>query len=175
VGAASAAISAISLRLSVDVLRLVGRAAGWVYDAEMFAGDRDRERAAVTLREHYVRGRLTLDEFSSRIGTVLTARSKEELGHALWGLPVSLFAVLPVGLDPYELASRGRHVARAALRGALLVFLTGVYVLFSFSLLLVLGLTLLVHGASIAVLIGFLVVWLIPTWLLSRLWLRGRP
>jgi DUF1707 SHOCT-like domain len=141
----------------------------------MFAGDRDRERAAFTLREHYVRGRLTLDEFSSRIGSVLTARSKEELGHALWGLPQGFFVGLPVILDPQELVAQGRVVARAALRGVVLVVLTGAYVLFSFSLLLVLGLTLLIHGASASVLIAFLVVWLVPTWLVSRLWLRRQP
>ena len=169
-GAASVATSVISLRPSVDAPRLVDRAAG-VYHAEMFAGDRDRERAAVTLRENYVRGRLTLDEFSSRINTVLTARSKEELGQALWGLPFGLAAVLPVGLDPQELAARGRRFARTAL----LVVLTCAYVMFSFSLLLVLGLTLLIHGASTSMLIVFLIVWLIPTWLLSRLWLRRSP
>jgi DUF1707 SHOCT-like domain len=51
----------------------------------MFAGDCDRERAAVTLREHYVRGRLTLDELSSRTGAVLTARTRAELRGASWG------------------------------------------------------------------------------------------
>jgi hypothetical protein len=34
--------------------------------------------------------------------------------------------------------------------------------------------TLLVHGASSTALIGFLVVWLIPTYLWSRLIRRGR-
>jgi hypothetical protein len=57
----------------------------------------------------------------------------------------------------------------------LLVILTGAYVFFSFSLLLVLGLTLLIYGASASVLVAFLLVWLVPTWLLSRLWLRARP
>lgn len=165
----------ISLRLSADLLRLVGRAGGWGYDREMFAGDRDRERAAVTLREHYARGRLTLDEFSNRIGSVLTARSKEELRQALWGLPQSLFAGVPVVVDTQELVAQGRVVARAAIRGVLLVILTGAYVFFSFSLLLVLGLTLLIYGASASVLVAFLLVWLVPTWLLSRLWLRARP
>ncbi len=165
----------IGLRLSADVLRLVALAGGWGYDREMFAGDRDRERAAVTLREHYAGGRLTLDEFSSRMSSVLTARSKGELRQALWGLPQSLFAGVPVVADTQELVAQGRVVARAALRGVLLVILTGAYVVFSFSLLLVLGLTLLISGASASVLVGFLLVWLVPTWLLSRLWLRARP
>jgi len=138
----------------------------------MFAGDRDRERAAVALREHYARGRLTLDEFSSRTARVLSARSREELSRALSDLPQGVFAGLPVILDTGDLAAQGRSVVQKAVRGALLVLLTGAYLLFSFALLFVLGLTLLIHGASGSILVGFLVVWLVPTFLLSRLWLR---
>jgi DUF1707 SHOCT-like domain len=140
----------------------------------MFAGDRDRERATVTLREHYVGGRLTLEEFSSRTASVLTARSREELARALSGLPQGLFAGLPLILDGRELAVQGRAVVRTAVRGALLVLFTGAYLLFSLALLFVLGLTLLIHGASASVVVVFLVVWLVPTFLLSRLWLRHR-
>jgi hypothetical protein len=60
------------------------------------------------------------------------------------------------------------------MRGVVLVLFTGAYLLFSFALLLVLAITLLVHGASTPLLVGFLVVWLVPTYLLSRLWHR-RP
>jgi Domain of unknown function (DUF1707) len=141
----------------------------------MFAGDRDRERAAVSLREHYVRGRLTLDEFSTRLATVLSARSREELGIALSGLPQGLFAGIPVVVDTRELAAQGKTVARAAARVAVLVVLTGAYLMFSLALLLVLGLTLLVHGASTGVLVGFFLMWLVPTLLISRLWLRRLP
>ena len=49
---------------------------------------------------------------------------------------------------------------------------SGAYVLFSFALLLVFGLTVLVEGASGSMLLGFLLVWLIPTYLLSRVWRR---
>jgi hypothetical protein len=38
--------------------------------------------------------------------------------------------------------------------------------------LAVLGLTLLVEGGSNSVLLGFLLVWLVPTYLLSRAWRR---
>jgi O-antigen/teichoic acid export membrane protein len=54
------------------------------------------------------------------------------------------------------------------------VLFTGAYLLFSLALLFVLGLTLLIHGASASIVVGFLVVWLVPTFLLSRLWLRHR-
>ena len=130
----------------------------------MFAGDGERDRAAAALGEHYVRGRLTLDELSSRIEKVLVARSRRELGAALAGLPT-----FP---DLARLATDGRSMARIAVRGAMLVVFTGAYLVFSFTLLLVLGVILLVHGASGPALIGFLVVWLVPTYLLSRLWHR---
>ena len=63
-------------------------------------------------------------------------------------------------------------MAQTAVRGVVLVLCTGAYVLFSFSLLVVLALTLLVHGASSSVLLVFLILWLVPTYLLSRLWRR---
>jgi hypothetical protein len=128
----------------------------------VLAADRDREGAATALREHYVRGRLTLDELSARTERVLTARSRADLRAALAGLPTFPGAG--------ELASAARY----ALRGAMVVAFTGVYLIFSLLLALVLGVTLLVHGASSTALIGFLVVWLIPTYLWSRLIRRGR-
>jgi Domain of unknown function (DUF1707) len=134
------------------------------YDGEVFAGDRDRERATAVLREHYVGGRLTLDEVSERIGRVLAARSQAELRSALAGLPG-----FPEACD---LAARGRSVARSAIRAAALVVFTGAYLLFSMTLLLVFGLTLLLQGASGSMLLGFLLVWLVPTYFLTRLWRR---
>jgi Flp pilus assembly protein TadB len=128
-------------------------------------GDPERERAAATLRKHYVDGRLTLDELSDRTGRALTAGSRAELRTALSGLPV-----LP---DARELVAQGRSAVRAAAHGAAVVLFTGLYLLFSFTLVIVLAVTLLVQGASAALLVGFLLVWLLPTYLLSRLW-RGR-
>lgn len=126
----------------------------------MFAGDQDRDRAAATLREHYVRGRLTVDEFSARTARVLSARSRAEIRVALTGLPL-----LP---DALTLGSYGRMFAR----GAMLAFFTAMYLLFSFILLLVFAGVLLMHGATTMTLVGFLVVWLVPTYLLTRLWRR---
>ena len=130
----------------------------------MFAGDTDRERAAATLKESYVDGRLTLDELSERTELVLAARSRAELRSALSGLPWL----------PEELAERGRSVVHAVARGALVVALTGAWLLFSFTLLLVFGLMLLFQGASGSALVGFLLVWLVPTYLLTRVW-HSRP
>src|SRR5262245_2138966 len=132
----------------------------------MLAADADRDRVEAALREHYVRGRLTLEEFTERAGRVLTARSRSELRGALSGLPV-----LP---DVDEIAAPIRSAARMAIRGALLVVATGAYFLFSLMLLFVVGLALLFGAASAAVLVVFLGVWLVPTVLLPRLW-NGRP
>jgi hypothetical protein len=133
----------------------------------MLVGDADRDRVVATLREHYAGGRLTLEEFSSRSDLALSARSRVDLWTALAGLSVAPFAD--------DLVRQGRVLARAAARGAAVVVFTGAYVLFSIALLLVLGLTVLIHGTSDAALLGFLVVWLVPTYLLSRLWHGGRP
>ncbi len=57
----------------------------------------------------------------------------------------------------------------------MLVVFTGAYIVFSFVLLLVFALTLLLSGASGTALVGFLLVWLVPTYLLSRVWRRPAP
>jgi hypothetical protein len=120
------------------------------------AGDLDRERAAASLREHFLQGRLTLEELSERTELVLRARSRQDLRRALDGLPQVSLAI-----------------ARAVGRGAIIVLCTGAWMVFSFALLVVFCFTLLVRGASVAELAGFLVVWLVSTFLMSRLWRRG--
>ena len=112
------------------------------------ASDGDRERASASLREHFVRGRLTLEELSERTDLVLRA-----------------CADLP--------QFPAQRVAGALVRGAALVVFTGAWLLFSLLLLFVFALTLLIHGATALVLAGFLLVWLVPTYLLSRLWRKG--
>lgn len=129
-------------------------------------GDRDRERILSALREHYARGRLTLDEFSARSDLVFASRSYRELRSALRGLPVRLG-----GADLVEI---GDAVARAAVRGAVLLAVTCAYVVFSLTLALVLVLTVVLHGATASVLLVFLAVWAIPSYLLSRMWRRVR-
>jgi hypothetical protein len=53
----------------------------------VLADDHDRDRAAVTLREQYAGGRLTLDELTGRVSKVLAARSQRDVRAALAGLP----------------------------------------------------------------------------------------
>ncbi|HWD51226.1 MAG TPA: adenylate/guanylate cyclase domain-containing protein [Acidimicrobiales bacterium] len=67
------------------------------------AADADRDRTATLLREHVVVGRLTLDEFSDRVGRALAARTRGELE--------ALVADLPARPEPEPEATR-RHVRR---------------------------------------------------------------
>ena len=120
------------------------------------AGDRDRERAAAALREGYAGGFLTFDELTKRIGRVVNARSRRDVRRALSGLSP---APVPRPAEP-------------VLRRAMLVVLSGAYVVFTFTLLLLLGLVALIQGTSTTELVVFLIVWLVPTFLLSRLWRR---
>jgi hypothetical protein len=121
------------------------------------ASDADRERAVASLRDHFVQGRLRVDELSARCELALRARTQDQLRRALADLPAS-----------------GAHaIVRAIARGAALMLLTGAWLAFSFALLVLLGLVLLIHGASAIEFGGFLVVWLVPTYLLSRQWRHG--
>lgn len=135
------------------------------YDDAVFVGDSERERATVALREHYARGRLSLDELSDRVSEVMAARSQRQLRRAMAGL----------SRDGAVLVERGRDAAQAAVRAVALMLFTGAYLMFSFALLVVFTLTLLVHGASTAAVVAFLLVWLVPTYLLARLWHRRPP
>ncbi len=63
--------------------RLLRRGAG----AERVS-DADRDNAVTLLREHVVVGRLTLDEFSERVGVALRARTRDDIAGAMSDLPV---------------------------------------------------------------------------------------
>jgi DUF1707 SHOCT-like domain len=56
---------------------------------DTLVADSDRATAADELRQHYDSGRLTLDEFDSRLGEVHAARTRGDLEQALRQLPRS--------------------------------------------------------------------------------------
>jgi len=64
--------------------------------ADIRISDADRERVVDLLRHHCAEGRLTLDEFSDRVGAVYEAKTSTALEQALVDLPGS---ALP-GLRP---------------------------------------------------------------------------
>ena len=49
--------------------------------------DADRDRTVTQLRENVVEGRLTLDEFSERVGSALQARTRGDLVAVMADLP----------------------------------------------------------------------------------------
>ena len=55
----------------------------------MRVADADRDRTVTLLREHVVAGRLTLDEFSDRMGRALEATNRGELDAVMSDLPVA--------------------------------------------------------------------------------------
>ena len=70
--------------------------------------DADRDRAVTALREHVVEGRLTLDEFSERVGLALEAKTRGDLDHVMVDLPTAVPA--EPGSTPVRKARRW-HVA----------------------------------------------------------------
>jgi Domain of unknown function (DUF1707) len=56
----------------------------------LLVSDQDREYTVGLLREHWVTGRLTADEFEERVGEACAARSSTDLWRALRWLPVEL-------------------------------------------------------------------------------------
>ncbi len=101
----------------------------------VLAGDRDRERAARSLRRHYLQGRLSADELGERVARALAARDQASLR--------ALFADLPA---PWRDGEELRRVGRLARRGAALALLTGVWLLVSIVLLVAFIVTALLHG-----------------------------
>ncbi|WP_432980225.1 DUF1707 SHOCT-like domain-containing protein [Dactylosporangium sp. CA-233914] len=62
----------------------------------MRASDEDRQRVIGVLQRHTEAGRLTLDEFSDRVGTVYAAKTLDDLKAAVIDLP----ALAPVPAEP---------------------------------------------------------------------------
>jgi class 3 adenylate cyclase len=73
--------------------------------------DADRDRAVTMLREHVVVGRLTLDEFSDRVGRALEARTRGDLESVMAHLPPTSTAVEPAGSDVQSRKVRRWHIA----------------------------------------------------------------
>src|SRR5215213_4322279 len=139
------------------------------YDHERMAyvGDSDRERTAGALRRHYVEGRLTEDELSSRLDQALRARTRIDLLLAARSLPGHGPLRELLGPHARAVAGRAKHVLVLAALAGLWVLAT---VLFAVAFLL----TVVVKGASAAVLAGFPLAWALLTWALWHA-ARRRP
>jgi hypothetical protein len=132
----------------------------------MLASDGDRDRAAASLRGHYVNGRLAVDEFAERMELALRARSRAEVRNVLRDLPLG-WTDLPDGI--HATATRAIRVAR---RSVLFMVLLGVWIAASFALLLGFGVALLVGGLSVVTALAFPLAWLVVGYALLRVWRR---
>src|SRR5579859_2538634 len=70
-------------------------------DPRLRASDADRERTAELLREHHAVGRLTAEEFDSRVGKVFQAATLGELDALLADMPaIDLYQLPSAGIRP---------------------------------------------------------------------------
>jgi hypothetical protein len=77
-------------------------------DPRLRASDADRERTAQLLREHHAVGRLTAEEFSSRVDKALEARTLGELDELLADLPaIDLYKLPSAGIRPTRRGGSG--------------------------------------------------------------------
>jgi Domain of unknown function (DUF1707)/Domain of unknown function (DUF4190) len=95
------------------------------------ASDADRDRAINVLKTAFTEGRLTKDEYDTRVGQVFSARTYADLGAVTSDLPVPRAPLAP-RQDPYALPhrpprptpARANSLAKAALiLGIMQVFL----------------------------------------------------
>jgi class 3 adenylate cyclase len=91
-----------------DDQRPLDRGAGGLTER---VADADRDRTVTLLREHVVEGRLTLDEFSERVGLALEARTRGDLQGVMADLPQVSAEHLPVPSTAPPRQKRRWHVA----------------------------------------------------------------
>jgi hypothetical protein len=77
------------------------------------ASDAERDLVTVQLREHFVQGRLTLEELKGRLDRALTATTRRQLDGLLADLPSHKRP--PSMPEPVEPAFPGRYAALAIL------------------------------------------------------------
>jgi Flp pilus assembly protein TadB len=118
--------------------------------------DSERERAAASLRQQFVHGRLSTDQLAERVALALAARNRREVKRAFRGLP-------PLWRDSDELRRIGLQAKRRAVRAvvaAAWLFVT-----------LVLLVSFISGGMKVTQLLGYGLVWLFAStlaWLVRR-------
>lgn len=130
-------------------------------------GDRERERAAASLRRHFVQGRLSVDELGARAELALAARSSSDIRAALRDLP-----------RPWqfgsELFASATASARRGVRLAVFVLLASVWAMVTLALAIAFAVTLAAFGASLTAVAVFGGLWLAVTFALWRAWAHAR-
>lgn len=130
-------------------------------------GDRERERTAASLRDHFVQGRLSVEEFGERTDLAFRARSRSDLRTALHGLPAQW-------QNGNDLLAAGVGMVH---KGASIVafFATATaWAICTFAIAIPCAVALLAVGPSTSVAIAFAAVWAVMTFALWRPWFRYR-
>jgi Domain of unknown function (DUF1707) len=125
-------------------------------------GDRERERAAARLKQHYLRGRLSLEELTERLDVALTARRDRDVRVALGGLPT---VGLRTGLD---------EAWRAARRTAFVVAVWSLWWAASLVLLIGYVASIVAQGLSLTIAAVFAGLWAVCTIAARRVTTRAR-
>jgi len=81
-------------------------------DASLRASDAEREQAVAELRDHLLAGRLTLEEFSERVGAAYEARTGKELVRLGEDLPAAAAATGPARKPTRVTAGVFAHIVR---------------------------------------------------------------
>ena len=89
------------------------------YDYDLRIGDAERDAAMCQLREHFVAGRLTLDELTERIDAALTAKTQRQIDRLMADLPRPPRLPRPAPEVPMPAPDAGRFVVFAMLLFAL--------------------------------------------------------
>ncbi len=127
--------------------------------------DRDRDRVSASLRRHYERGRLTVEELAERMEVAVRARTDVELRAALRDLPAPWARA--------ELAPVAAEAGRLATRALLFCALAAAWSVVSL-VLLVVFLVVLAADVSAATELAVPLSWAALTFLLWRAWQKPR-
>ena len=94
-------------------------------DIGLRASDDDRQRVVAALERHTAAGRLTLDEFSDRVGQALTAATHADLARVTRDLPAEPAPATAMPATAME-AAQHRQLLVAFLLSALTILILGV-------------------------------------------------
>jgi hypothetical protein len=93
-------------------------------------GDAERDEAATQLSEHFVAGRLTIDEFNERLGKALTAKTADHLSRIMADLPKLQTPRPEPARRPGEPGAAARYAALALLAVLVLLWMSALTMMF---------------------------------------------
>jgi hypothetical protein len=130
-------------------------------------GDRERERAAASLQDHFVKGRLSLEELGTRIEQAFGARTRSDVRAALRGLPAQW-------QRSEELLAAGAGLVHKGARLLAFFATATAWAVCSFALAIPFAVMLIALGPSTVLATVFVALWGVMSVALWRPWFRSR-